>query len=659
MSSDSPLPWTDVRSLPADSVATHLGLTPARERHKWNCPVHGGSDSLHAYADGGFHCYGACQRQYSNVDLAAQLWGVTAAEACERLAVHFGLDRFLPPNAADDRRYTYVYTDNEDRPLYRVIRIERSGRGKQIFQERPDGYGGWIRGTSGVRRVPYRLSEVLRAAQSGGRVYHVEGEKKVELLREHGLTATCNAGGALKWDPTFGRYAQGAENIVLPDNDQPGFAHAHLVARSIPGSRLVLLPGLEAKGDIVDWLAAGHTIAELDALVTAHDSANAPPAPETLSLQSVASRLVVERASDVAPEDIRWLWSYRIPFGKLTVLEGDPGLAKSLLTIAVAAAVSTGDGSRLPDTPRLEAMDVFLITYEDGVADTIVPRLTAAGADLARVHLIRGVRTDTGTEDLFAFPDDIPDLAINVREHRAGLIVVDPLSASLSAQVDLWRDQHVRRALAPLARFAEEVGAAVLVVRHLTKGAGGRAIMAGSGSIGIGGAARSVLAVGESEENPERRILASVKCNIARRPPSLVYSVETASNGAPVIAWHGETSVTADDLALLRANDSSAGAGVTGHEIEQHLRGWLRDGDLEFKDIRRLAQEHGFAERSVRRAADRLGVRKIPTGFGARKKTVWRLDASIAAIAANGSHIETLAAMGRNGAGSDSDSRAQ
>ncbi len=255
-----------------------------------------------------------------------------------------------------------------------------------------------------------------------------------------------------------------------------------------------------------------------------------PAAPRAaLKSSSSLSRLRILTLEGVESEAVDWLWPGYVPLGKLTVLEGDPGLGKSLITIALASAATTGDHTQLHGARTRPPADVFFVTYEDGVRDTIVPRLRAAAADLARVHVIQGVTRDGGDRGPGrSFRDDVPDLELAARERRPCLVVVDPLSAALSSRIDSYKDQDVRRALARIARFAEVAGAAVVVVRHLNKGSGRSAILSGGGSIGIAGAARSVLVVGPSEGRPDVSCVAGfvVICSLAPRAPSLAYSIQ-------------------------------------------------------------------------------------------------------------------------------------
>src|ERR687890_334782 len=217
--------------------------------------------------------------------------------------------------------------------------------------------------------------------------------------------------------------------------------------------------------------------------------------------------------SEVEPEQVEWLWPGRLPLGKLSVLDGDPGLGKSVLTLDVAARVSAG--LELPDGQRCEPAGVVLLSAEDGLADTVRPRLDAAGADTQRVVALSSV-PDGKTERSLSIPEDLPALERAIRRVEASLVVVDPVMAFLSGNTNSHKDQDVRRALAPLAKLAERTGAAILIVRHLNKASGGETTHRGGGSIGIIGAARSGLVVAEDPEDPEWRGLFAHK----NKPPT-------------------------------------------------------------------------------------------------------------------------------------------
>jgi hypothetical protein len=257
------------------------------------------------------------------------------------------------------------------------------------------------------------------------------------------------------------------------------------------------------------------------------------------------------RISELETQPVNWLWGSRIPLRRVTVLDGDPGLGKSTLTLDIAARVSTG--FPFPDMWQCEPADVVILSAEDGLCDTVKPRLEAAGADLSRVWAVDLIQRRSG---LKTPPDIYHDLDAIARgmEPQTRLLIVDPLMAYLPDGANYNSDKEMRRCLQPLAEFSAGTGVASLLVRHLRKGAQSEsALYAGGGSIGITGFARSVLMVGKHPEGGDRRVLAPVKTNLCRMPPSLGFALEDDQYGRPTIAWDvSPTNVTADELIAAR-----------------------------------------------------------------------------------------------------------
>ncbi len=244
--------------------------------------------------------------------------------------------------------------------------------------------------------------------------------------------------------------------------------------------------------------------------------------------RSIPRALVVGSLADVEPEQVRWLWPGRIPLGKLTMLDGDPGLGKSLVTLDLAARVSTG--SPMPgETERMTLAAVVILTAEDGLGDTVRPRLDALGANVSMIHAVVGVKVESGGEQGVTFPVDLDALQATVLQLDAKLVIIDPFMAFIGDGVNTRIDHDVRRLLAPLARLAEATGAAVVVIRHLNKSSMGSALYRGGGSIAFIGAARAGLLIARDPEDEQRRVLATTKMNLAREPPSLGFTIENAS----------------------------------------------------------------------------------------------------------------------------------
>ena len=351
--------------------------------------------------------------------------------------------------------------------------------------------------------------------------------------------------------------------------------------------------------------------------------AMAAPDPPT-----TRSRLV--RMSDVTPEQVSWLWPGRIPLGKLTVLDGDPKLGKSTLMLDMAARVTRG--LSLPDgADGLGPASVVLLTAEDGLADTVRPRLDAAGADAARVIVLDAIATydeegKPGPDRPPALPQDIDALEAAVVEVSAVLVIVDVLNAFLDGSVNSFRDQDVRRALMPLAKMAERTGCAVVVLRHLNKSGGSNALYRGGGSIGIAGAARSVLLVAPDPDDDAGRVLAVVACNVAAPVPSLAFALESDNErGCSRIAWGGTVAHTA--TALLAVPDSEDDR-TAHHDAVAFLIDYLADGEQRAVEVQQEAKRAGIAERTLQRARARAHVASRRDGFGKGATYWWYIDRS-------------------------------
>jgi len=329
--------------------------------------------------------------------------------------------------------------------------------------------------------------------------------------------------------------------------------------------------------------------------------------------------------SEVVPERVRWLWKSRIVLGKLNLVDGDPGLGKSAVTIDLAARVSAG--KPWPDGSECEAGGVVILSAEDGLADTIRPRFDAAGGDPLRAVAVSTVPDagGAGSERQIAIPDDLHVIEAEIERVGALLVIIDPLMAFMPAEVNSHRDQDVRRMLAPLSRTAERTGAAIVVVRHLNKATGGNALYRGGGSIGIVGAARSGLLVAKHPEDDNRRVLAGIKSNLAAPAPSLVFSLSSTESGAVRVDWKGETPLDASAL-LSAPTDHEERSALA--EAQEFLREVLAGGAVPAKDAQEEARGAGIAERTLKRARSGLGViaeREGESGQQGGGRWHWRL----------------------------------
>ncbi|MDP9479879.1 MAG: AAA family ATPase [Actinomycetota bacterium] len=325
--------------------------------------------------------------------------------------------------------------------------------------------------------------------------------------------------------------------------------------------------------------------------------------------------------SEVVPERVRWLWEGRIALGKLNLVDGDPGTGKSAATTDLAARVSVG--KPWPDGSECEAGGVVILSAEDGLADTIRPRFDAAGGDPSKAVALSTVPDAEGNERQISIPDDLHIIEAAIERVGAVLIVIDPLMAFLPGEVNSHRDQDIRRALAPLARLAERTGAAVVVIRHLNKATGGNALYRGGGSIGIVGAARSGLLIAKHPEDDGRRVLASIKSNLAAPAPSLVFALSSTQSGAVRVDWKGESNLDASAL-LSAPTDNEERSALS--EAQEFLREVLGDGPLPSKDVENEGRDAGIEPRTLKRAKQQLGIiSERQGGIGERGKWYWRL----------------------------------
>jgi AAA domain len=326
-------------------------------------------------------------------------------------------------------------------------------------------------------------------------------------------------------------------------------------------------------------------------------------------------------AATVERERVEWLWPGRIPLGSVSLLVGDPGLGKSLLTCELAAR-----GSR-------EGRVTLIATAEDSLAVTVRPRLEAAEADLHRVAFL-GMQAEDGLPAGLCLPHDADELARLVEAEDAELLVIDPLTAHLPAEVNSWRDQSVRLALAPLHGLAERQRCAVLAVVHLNKALSAEPLRRIGGSIGIPAAARSVLLLARDPDDDGQRVLAHVKCNVAPQAPSLVYVLDPivlpAVHGAPAVETVrlrevGESAHRGSDL-LSAVSGGDPEERSARDEAVAFLRDELSEGARPAKEIQEAARDAGVSRRTLERAKQKLRVESVREGgIAASGIWLWRL----------------------------------
>lgn len=356
-------------------------------------------------------------------------------------------------------------------------------------------------------------------------------------------------------------------------------------------------------------------------------------------------RVILRRGCDVEPVPIDWLWPEWLAAGKLHLIGGAPGTGKTTVAVALAATVSSG--GRWPDGSRARAGSVVIWSGEDDNADTLNPRLRAAGADLRLVHTVGGV-IDQGE----SFPFDPSRDMAALRDAISGLpdvrlIVIDPVVSAISG--DSHKNAEVRRGLQPLVDLAGELRCALLGVTHFSKGTSGRdPVERITGSLAFGALARMVWVAAKQDtddDRPARRVLLRAKSNIG--PDGGGFAYDLRQEPLPDFPNIEASRVIWGDAIEGTAREVLADTEAQGEDAEER-RGavsWLREllsgGELTVKDVKRQADDAGHAWRTVQRAMRAAGVESKRSGFGERAK--WRLtsSASRAAVTPVTPHTES------------------
>ena len=322
-----------------------------------------------------------------------------------------------------------------------------------------------------------------------------------------------------------------------------------------------------------------------------------PSKPETVK---------IIRMSDVELTPVEWLWKPYLPFGKLSVLQGNPGEGKTYFAMHLAAACT--NGKLLPNMERMEHFNVIYQTAEDGLGDTVKPRLIEAGADLDRVLVI------DDSEVQLTLSDERIEKAIV--ENNARLVIIDPIQAYLGADVDMNRANEVRPIFMRLGQVAQRTGCAILLIGHLNKAAGMQSLQRRLGSIDIAAAVRSVMFIGKLKHDPTMRILTHEKSSLA--PPGVSLAFSLGDEGG--FRWVGEYDITADEM--LSGIEPQR---ETKTQQAKDLICTLLAGGKQVlsEDIDKAALERGIPGRTVRDAKRELGNALKSKIVEGRKKVFW------------------------------------
>lgn len=450
-----------------------------------------------------------------------------------------------------------------------------------------------FRWKTGSKPCLYGLQR-LREARERGFLVLVEGPSDVQTLWLHGFPA-LGLPSATGWKEPWAEYLDGIPVLYANiEPDRGGKTVLEWLSRSTIQDRVRLLHLGDAKDPSGLYLndPAGFRESFQRALGDAKPweppqggEGGHPP-----GAQNMVPLVFLVRLADVQPEEVRWLWHPYIPLGKLTLLQGDPGVGKSWVSLSLATAVSLGRG--FPGAGETPSGNVLLLTAEDDLEDTVRPRLDTMGADSARVFSTQGPLT---------FDEDgIGKLAQQISEIKPLLVIVDPIQA-YAGGIDFHKANEVRTILAALAALAAKHGCAILLVCHLTKGARDKAIYRGIGSIDFMAACRSALLAGLDPDDKNKRAVVHIKSNLAPLGDALAYEVQGGH-----FFWAGPSDLTAG---RILAAESAEQLPASRDEAVEFLRDRLVGGPRPVMELREEAEKAGIAWSTIKRAKNLLGIK--------------------------------------------------
>lgn len=307
----------------------------------------------------------------------------------------------------------------------------------------------------------------------------------------------------------------------------------------------------------------------------------------------------------VEVEKIDWLLYPFIPFGKVTIVQGDPGEGKTTMVLQIIAKLTKGEAV-LPsgsDEPALEAktvdlepVNVIYQTAEDGLGDTIKPRLLSAGADCSRVMVI-----DDNDQALTMMDARLEEAIIKT---KARLVVLDPIQGFLGAAVDMHRANEIRPLMKRVAVLAEKYHCAIILIGHMNKNSNGKSSYRGLGSIDFQAAARSVLIVGRIKDEPEIRVVCHVKSSLAPEGKSIVFRLDKDTG----FEWIGEYDISADDLL------SGDNRGKKIHAAKEFLQEVLASGSVAQTKVAEEAESRGIKKKTLWNAKKELEINSVKIG---------------------------------------------
>jgi putative DNA primase/helicase len=505
----------------------------------------------------------------------------------------------------------YNYTDEHGKLLYQNVRF----KDKNFRQRHFDESGREVWNLKDVRRVPYRLPELIKTAASFEFVL-AEGEKDADKLSEKGLGATNHK----NWKSEFNYLLKSKKVVIFQDHDRAGVVQgkkaAQIIFRDAETVKIVdcfadePLPEKHGK-DVSDYLEK-HSVEELLELISATPNWT-PLANKNTYCESGNSKLKVTCLTDVKAEKPIWLWKPFIAIGEFTILEGIEGIGKSWIGCALACAVA--DGKKLPfsESEPIEPANVLMLSAEDSLGHTIKPRLLSMQANLNRIFAL---------EEVFSLdnPKDLIEFEAVIAEYQPKLVIIDPIFSYTGGR-NLNQESESRPLAGKLIAIAKRFQCSIVGVRHIGKSRGnGDARAAGLGSTAWRASARSVLLVGNDAGTNEKAIC-QTKNNLCEQSKiSIGFQIVNDQ-----FFWNGEPSKLTEERMLAQPKDNETKAEQV--ETVAFLSETLRDGERPSIAIIKEARELGITNYALRKARQILGVECFKKGgnFGGEKGWFMRL----------------------------------
>ncbi len=494
----------------------------------------------------------------------------------------------------------YIYHDNEGKPILKKLRYPN----KAFCWYYMTDSGGWTKGRNKIEPPLYNQYQ----CRQYDKIYIVEGEKDVQTLQSLGKCAVSLPDGAKsKWKDSYTEYFKDKTVAILPDNDEPGRAYAEMIVKNISEVATVKIIDLKVvwddmpeHGDITDYI---NRFGE-DAFGAVTELAN-----KTEPERAESGIITLD---DVESRETQWLWYPYIPLGKITLLTADPGTGKTFFSLYIAAVTSTGRPF-FGQTEHREPMKVIYQTAEDGIADTIKPRLEPMQPNFKNIMFI------DETEKTLSLSDN--RLEKIVARYRPALIIFDPLQAYLGAKIDMHRANEVRPIMARIGHIAEQYNAAVIFIMHNSKMSQNKAMHRALGTIDIPAVARSMLMMGKDPEDSKQKLICHEKSSLAAHGDTIKLHIDPANGG---IVFDGFSDLCADDILNVVSktrNKPSPKKDEVKELILQILNEGQNIGSATKKQIETLVYANGYSERTMYNAKSESELQTVQVGY--ENKVTW------------------------------------